>query len=102
MSTTHRAATAAFPRSKFLSDFVLDLDNKARQPALYRLHDGLIRDNFWRSGIGASCGFTPRTSGYASIATVLAGTNTHYGYLYNVGVSWSFNRGDQDKRNGRS
>ena len=73
------------------SDFVLNFDNKASHPSLYRLHDGLIRDNYWRSGIGVGYALTATTNVSASIATVLGGTDTHYGYFYNVGVSRSFN-----------
>lgn len=73
------------------SDFVLNFDNKTTDPALYRVHDGLIRDNYWRAGIGAGYALTAKVNVYASIAKVLGGTDTHYGYLYNVGVSRSFN-----------
>lgn len=76
------------------SDFVLNFDNKTLHPALYRAHDGLIRDNFWRGGVGASYSLSARAGLFASIATVLGGTNTHYGYLYNMGVAMSFKRTD--------
>lgn len=72
------------------SDFVLNFENKSTHPELYGLHDGLIRDNYWRSGIGGGYALTPRSNIYVSIATVLGGTDTHYGYLYNIGVSHSF------------
>jgi hypothetical protein len=79
------------------SDFVLNFDNKVIDPALYRVHNGLIRDNYWRAGIGAGYALTMKDNLYASIATVLGGTDTHYGYLYNIGVSRSFNWKRPDK-----
>jgi hypothetical protein len=79
------------------SDFVLNFDNKILYPALYRAHDGLIRDNFWRGGIGASYALTESTGVSASIARVLGGTNTHFGYLYNLSVSRSFQGSRQDR-----
>jgi hypothetical protein len=72
------------------SDFVLNFDNKVLHPVLYRVHDGLLRDNYWRGGIGAGYSITERTNLGVSLATAIAGTNSHYGYFYNVGVSRTF------------
>jgi hypothetical protein len=73
------------------TDFVLNFDNRVTHPELYQLHDGLLRDRYWRAGVGAGYNLTERTNVFASIATALAGNDSHYGYFYIVGVVRSFN-----------
>lgn len=53
-------------------------------------HDRLLRDDHWRAGLGASYAVTPAVGVSATFVRVLSGTNSHFGYLYAVGVSRTF------------
>lgn len=77
-------------RGGVTTDFVLNFANRDLHPELYQLHDGLLRDDYWQGGIGAGYAITDTTNIFASVATTIAGTNSHFGYLYTVGVSRSF------------
>lgn len=53
-------------------------------------HDRLLRDDFWRAGLGATYSLSDDVSVYASALKMLSGKNSHYGYLYSVGVARTF------------
>lgn len=72
------------------TNFVLNFGNRALYPELYQFHDGLLRDDYWRGGIGAGYALSERTTVFASLATTISGTNSHFGYFYTVGVTRSF------------
>lgn len=70
--------------------FYADGARRRRLEQEARAAGALFRDDYWRGGIGVGYPITERTSVSASLATAIAGTNSHYGYFYNVGVSWTF------------
>ena len=57
---------------------------------LWLQHDRLIRDDYWRAGIGASYSVNETFGVYFTAVKMIAGRNSHYGYLYSVGVARTF------------
>ncbi|MDP9362048.1 MAG: hypothetical protein M3P29_11410, partial [Acidobacteriota bacterium] len=60
--------------------------------ALWFGHDRLLRDDYWRAGIGATYTVTPSIGASFTLVKLLRGSNSHYGYLYAFGVSRTFGR----------
>ncbi len=54
-------------------------------------HDRLLRDDYFRAGLGATMSIADRAAVYATAMKMVSGTNSHYGYLYAIGVSRTFN-----------
>lgn len=53
-------------------------------------HDRLLRDDYFRAGFGATYAATEDAAVYATVVKMISGTNSHYGYLYSLGVSRTF------------
>jgi hypothetical protein len=53
-------------------------------------HDRLLRDDYWRAGIGASYSATDTLGLYFTAVKMISGKNSHYGYLYAGGVARRF------------
>src|SRR5207253_4806483 len=60
--------------------------------ALWLQHDRLVKEDFWRGGIGASYSVNETLGVYFTAVRMLAGRNSHYGYLYSLGVARTFGR----------
>ena len=58
-------------------------------PELFREHDRLLRDNYWRAGGVVSYGFS-RANVFISYVEFLGGTDTHAGRSMTTGVSVPF------------
>lgn len=58
-------------------------------PELGAQHDRLLRDDYWRLGGGLSYSAGPFDV-FASISKYVAGTDTHNGQAYTVGMTWYF------------
>jgi hypothetical protein len=52
-------------------------------------HDRIMRDNYWHAGAGASYGFT-RLDVFGSYESYVAGTDTHAGRAFTMGISFPF------------
>ena len=57
---------------------------------LWFSHDRLVRDDYWRAGLGATYAVTPRVGVSGTLVRVLSGSNSHYGYFYAISVSRTF------------
>jgi hypothetical protein len=68
----------------------LILDQLFQNPALFPVHDRLLRASYWHLGVGTSYSLTRSFDLSFSYITYLAGTSTHYGKGISVGTSWSF------------
>lgn len=68
------------------------LRNPNLPDALWFGHDRLLRDDYWRAGIGATYTVTPSIGASFTLVKLLRGSNSHYGYLYAFGVSRTFGR----------
>ena len=53
-------------------------------------HDRLLRDDYFRAGMGISYDL-PHLEMYATYIAFVSGTNTHAGRAFSTGVSWPFN-----------
>ena len=58
--------------------------------ALWFGHDRLVKDGYLRAGGGATYLVTEHVGVYFTAVNMVSGRNTHYGYLYSVGVARSF------------
>jgi hypothetical protein len=58
--------------------------------ALWFGHDRLLKDGYWRGGVGATYSVAEDVGVYFTALKMLAGRNSHYGYLYSVGVARTF------------
>ena len=54
---------------------------------LFINHDRLLRDDFFRAGGGVTYSATERTAFFATAMRMISGANSHYGYLYSIGIS---------------
>ena len=62
-----------------------------RNPELFvPQHDRLLRDDYFRAGMGISYEL-PHLEMYATYIAYVSGTNTHAGRAFSTGVSWPFN-----------
>jgi hypothetical protein len=52
-------------------------------------HDRMMRDNYWHLGVGASYGF-PQFDVFGSYTGYVAGTDTHAGRAFTMGISFPF------------
>lgn len=66
--------------------------NPTLPDALWLGHDRLLRDDYWRAGLGATYSVTPAIGASFTFVKLLRGSNSHFGYLYAVGVSRTFGR----------
>lgn len=60
-------------------------------PELLREHDRLLRDNYWRAGVGFSFAFS-QADLFFSYLEFLGGSDTHAGRAFTVGLSIPFGR----------
>ncbi len=65
------------------------ITGEVNTPELGAEHDRLLRDNYWRVGGGVSYSAGPFDV-FASISKYVAGTDTHNGQAYTVGMTWYF------------
>lgn len=66
------------------------IPGEVNTPELGAQHDRLLRDNYWRLGGGLSYSAGPFDV-FASISSYVAGTDTHNGQAYTVGMTWYLN-----------
>lgn len=59
---------------------------------LWFSHDRLVRDDYWRAGLGATYSVTPTVGASFTFVKMLRGSNSHFGYLYAIGLSRTFGR----------
>ena len=68
----------------------------ARAPCtteLFEIHDGILRDNHWRGGVGVSYLLNQSLGLDASYVRVISGSSSHYGSGVSIGLNWIFGRG---------
>ena len=58
--------------------------------ALWFGHDRLVKDGYLRAGGGATYLVTEHAAVYVTVMNMVSGRNSHYGYLYSIGVARSF------------
>jgi hypothetical protein len=61
-----------------------------QNPALFPVHDRILRASYWHLGAGTSYSVTRSVDLSFSYVTYLAGTSTHYGKGISFGTTWSF------------
>lgn len=66
------------------------VDQVFQNPALFPVHDRLLRASYWHLGVGTSYSLTRSLDLSLSYVTYLAGTSTHYGKGISIGTGWSF------------
>ncbi|HEX2461637.1 MAG TPA: hypothetical protein VHJ58_15950 [Vicinamibacterales bacterium] len=70
----------------------LEFPGDANTPELFEQHDRLLRDNNWRIGGGMAYSF-PNVDVFATWVEYVAGTDTHAGRAFTLGLSWPFELG---------
>jgi hypothetical protein len=68
----------------------LTLDEILAMPALFPVHDRILRAMYWHLGGGASYPLTRTVDVNFSYVAYLAGESTHYGQGFTIGTSWNF------------
>jgi hypothetical protein len=59
-------------------------------PALFPVHDRILRATYWHLGGGASYPLTRTIDINFSYVSYLAGESTHYGKSFTIGTAWNF------------
>ena len=58
--------------------------------ALWFGHDRLLKDSYLRAGGGVTYSITEHTGVYFTAVDMISSRNSHYGYLYSIGVARTF------------